>query len=136
MVKGILADNDVRGQVEYLVVLMQADPWWEYWQDLDLALYHFEDMGLIRTSTDPEVWERCQVDEVVLITGNRNLSGPDSLEATIRLRNTPQSMPVFTIADVNKLNASKAYAEQVVESLIDYLQRIETLRGAGRIYLP
>lgn len=36
--KGILADNDVRGQVEYLVILMQAEPWREFWQDLGLAL--------------------------------------------------------------------------------------------------
>jgi predicted nuclease of predicted toxin-antitoxin system len=135
-VKGILADNDVRGQVQYLVALMRAEPWREYWEDLGLALFQLEDIGLSATATDLEVWERCQADEVVLITGNRNLSGPDSLEAMIRLRNTPQCMPVLTIADVSKLNASKTYAEQVVETLIDYLQRIETVRGAGRLYLP
>jgi len=134
--KGILADNDVRGQVEYLVVLMGSEPWREFWQDLGLALFHFEDIGLFATSTDLEVWEQCQANEVVLITGNRNLSGPDSLEAVIRLRNTPQCLPALTIADVNKVNASKAYAEQVVETLIDYLQRIETVRGAGKLYLP
>jgi hypothetical protein len=135
-VKGILSDSDVRGQVEYLVVLMRAEPWREFWLDLGLALFNLEDIGLSATSPDPEVWERCQADELVLITGNRNLAGPDSLEATIRLSNTPQSLPVFTIADVKKMNASKAYAEQVVETLIDYLQRIDTVRGAGRLYLP
>jgi hypothetical protein len=135
-VKGILADNDVRGQVEYLVILMQAEPWREFWQDLGLALLHFEDMGLSSTATDLVVWKRCQADGVVLITGNRNLSGPYSLEATIRLHNTADCLPVFTIADVRKLNASKSYAEQVVETLIDYLQRIETVRGAGRLFLP
>jgi hypothetical protein len=107
-VKGILADNDVRGQVEYLVVLMQAKPWREFWVGLGLPLLNLEDIGLSATSPDLEVWERCQAEELVLITGNRNLAGPDSLEATIRRCNTPQSLPVFTIADVNKLNASKA----------------------------
>jgi hypothetical protein len=29
-VRGILADNDVRGQVAYLVALMQAEPWREF----------------------------------------------------------------------------------------------------------
>lgn len=134
--KGILADNDVRGQVEYLVALMQTEPWREFWLDLGLALFDFEDVGLTAASADMEVWERCQADELVLITGNRNLAGPDSLEATIRLRNTSQCLPVFTLADVKKMNASKAYAEQVVETLIDYLQRIDTVRGAGRLYLP
>jgi hypothetical protein len=135
-VKRILADNDVRGQVEYLVVLMQAEPWREFWLDLGLALLHLEDIGLSATSPDLEVWERCQAEELVLITGNRNLAGPDLLEATIRACNTSQSLPVFTIADVNKVNASKAYAEQVVEALIDYLQRIDTVRGVGRLFLP
>lgn len=106
--KGILADNDVRGHVEYLVLLMNAEPWREFWQDLGLALYHLEDIGLSASSTDVEVWERCQAEEIALVTGNRNLSGPDSLEATIRLQNTPQNLPVFTIADVNKLHTSKS----------------------------
>ena len=132
--KGILADNDVRGQVEYLVALMQT--WREFWQDLGLSLFHFEDFAISPTATDQEVWVRCQAEELVLVTGNRTLSGPDSLEATIRLRNTVQSLPVFTIADARKVNVNKPYAEQVVESLIDYLQRIETLRGVGRLYLP
>ena len=70
------------------------------------------------------------------MTGNRNLSGADSLEATIRQHNTPDCLPVLTIADVNKLNASKSYAEEVVETLLDYLQRIVSLRGTRRMYLP
>lgn len=134
--KGILTDNDVRGQVDYLVALVEAEPWQEFWKDLALPLLRFEDLGLSPSATDQEVWERCQAEEVVLITGNRNLSGPDSLEATIRRQNTPQALPVFTIADVNKVNASKAYAEQIVEALLDYLQRIEKVRGAGRLFLP
>jgi hypothetical protein len=135
-VKGILADNDVLGQVDYLVALMQAEPWREFWQDLNLVLFHFEDLSLSATASDTEVWHRCQAEELVLITGNRNLSGPDSLEATIRAHNTHKSLPVLTIADVSKLNSSKAYAEQIIESLIDYLQRMETLRGCGRLFLP
>jgi hypothetical protein len=135
-VRGILADNDVVGQVDYLVALMQAEPWREFWDDLALALFHFEDFGLSATATDQEIWELCQAEEVVLVTGNRTLSGPDSLEATIRDRNTADCLPVFTIADVQRVNASKSYAEEVVEALIDYLQRINTIRGAGRLYLP
>jgi hypothetical protein len=135
-VKGILADNDVVGQVDYLVALMRAEPWWEFWQNLGLALFHFEDLGLSPTATDLEIWERCQAEGVVLITGNRTLSGPDSLEATIRQRNAADCLPVLTIADVQKVNTSKSYAEQVVATLIDYLQQIEAVRGAGRLYVP
>ena len=66
--KGILSDNDVRGQVDYLAALMQADPWTEFWQGLGLALLHFEDVGLLPTTRDLEVWERCQKEDLVLIT--------------------------------------------------------------------
>lgn len=47
--------------------------------DWGLKLFHFEDVALSETATHLEVWNR-----LALITGNRNLSGPDSLEATIR----------------------------------------------------
>jgi hypothetical protein len=136
MVRGILADNDVRGQVDYLGALLRSEPWEEFWDDLGLALLHFEEAGLSPTATDLEVWQRCQAEQLALITGNRNLTGPDSLEATIRLHNTSDSLPVFTIADIDKLNSSRSYAEQVVESLLDYLQRIDTVRGTGRLFLP
>jgi hypothetical protein len=34
---------------------------------------------------------------MILLTGNRNLKDPDSLEQTIREENTPFSLPVITI---------------------------------------
>ncbi len=136
MVKGILADNDVRGQVDYLASLMQAEPWIDFWQDLGLKLFRFEDIGLSPAAADRDVWQQCQLEQLVLITGNRNLSGPDSLEATIRQLGTAQSLPVFTIADVNKLNTTRSYADEVVTALVDYLQRIDGLRGTGRMFLP
>ena len=44
--KGILADNNVIGQVAHLVRMLQAEPWAEFWQHLDLELQHFADVGL------------------------------------------------------------------------------------------
>ena len=41
--KGILADNNVVGQVAYLVQLMQAEPWEDFWKELGLVLHRFED---------------------------------------------------------------------------------------------
>jgi hypothetical protein len=105
------------------------------WEDPRLTAFGLEDLGLLPNATDLEVWQRCQAEAVVLITGNRAMSGPDSLEATIRQHNAADCLPVFTIADAQNVNASKEYAEEVVERLLDYLQRIDTLRGAGRLYL-
>ena len=136
MVKGILADHNVRGQVDYLAALLRSDLWSPFWNDLALAIMHFEQVGLQSTARDREVWQRCQDEQLVLITANRNQSGPDSLEATIRSLNTPVSLPVFTIADLNRLSVSRAYADEIVESLLEFLRRIEDLRGTGRLWLP
>jgi hypothetical protein len=73
---------------------------------------------------------------MILITGNRNAEGPDSLEVTLRMCNTAESLPVFTIADVDRVLNSKDYAERVVARLIDYLLEIDRYRGTGRLYLP
>lgn len=132
----ILADANINGHVDVLVGRMQAAPWTEFWEGLGLAYRRFEDVGLLASSNDSEIWRRCQSDQLLLVTDNRNRDGPDSLEATIRLFNQPDSLPVFTIADINKFRTSRAYADQVVERLYDYLLRIDAVRGTGRLYLP
>lgn len=124
------------GHVEYLARLMQTGSWAAFWQDLGLVLRHFADVGLSLSSTDLEIWQRCQAEQLLLITDNRNADAPDSLEAVIRLHNTPQSLPVFTIADVDKLRMSRDYAERVVIRLYEYLLDIDDMRGAGRLFLP
>ena len=134
--KGILADINTRGPVDRLVRQMQAEPWAEFWNDLRLIHYHFEDVGLAATSTDLEIWQTCQVKELIFITNNRNQDAPDSLEATIRRHNSPDSLPVFTIADLDKFRKSRSYGERVLERLYEYLLRIDTVRGAGRLFLP
>jgi hypothetical protein len=44
-VKGLVADANIQGQVEYLVQRMQAEAWAEFWQALGLVLRRFEDVG-------------------------------------------------------------------------------------------
>ena len=134
--KGIISDVNIQGQVDLLVVLMQAEPWRVFWDHLRLSYFHFADIGLLPSSLDSIVWQTCQDNELILITDNRNQSDADSLESTIRARNTPASWPVFTIANAWQLCASRSYADRVIETLLDSLQQIENLRGAGRLYLP
>jgi hypothetical protein len=136
MVKGILADNNVIGQVAQLVALMQAAPWAEFWQHLGFVLYRFEDVGLTSTSKDTEIWKRCQEHELILITDNRNEDSAESLITAIKVLGTPVSLPVFTIADLDKFNTSGEYVERVLRALYDYLLRIDEVRGTGRLYLP
>ena len=134
--KGILADVHLSGPVDDLVREMQSEPWAEFWKYLGLALFHFDDVGLTPTSTDLEIWPRCQAEQLVLVTNNRNEDSPDSLEATIRQYNTPESLPVFTIGNLDSFRLSRAYAERVLKRLYEYLLDIESVRGTGRLFLP
>ena len=72
----------------------------------------------------------------MLITNNRNEDSPESLEATIRQHNTPESLPVFTIGNLDNFRLSRAYAERVLKRLYEYLLEIDSLRGTGRLFLP
>ena len=115
---------------------MQSRVWAEFWTPLGLVYKHFDDVGLSPESSDFEIWQVCQAEQLVLITDNRNLDSPDSLEATIRQYNQPDSLPVFTISDMTAFSASRSYAEKVLEHLYDYLLRIDEVRGTGRLFLP
>ena len=134
--KGILADINIQGHVDSLVVLMRAEPWKLFGDHLQLGYFHFDDVGLVRESPDSLIWQTCQSLELVLLTENRNDDGPESLESAIRTQSTAASLPVFTIANVPHLRASQEYANRVIEEFIDSLLRIDGLCGTGRLYLP
>jgi hypothetical protein len=93
-------------------------------------------VGLPLDASDALIWRTCQREELVLITGNRNHEGPDSLEATIRNENQEDSLPVITISDTGRMLQDRLYAEKVAERLLDYLMRIDEVRGTGRLYVP
>jgi hypothetical protein len=135
-VKGLLADINALGPIEYLIQRMQAEPWADFWNGLRLVFKHFGEVGLSADSSDLIIWRTCQAEELVLITDNRNLDSSDSLEATIRQYNTPDSLPVFTIGDLDKFRTSRSYSDRVLEMLYEYLLRIDSVRGTGRLYLP
>jgi hypothetical protein len=134
--RGLLADISVQGQVEVLRLILESEGWRDFWQPLGLQVWFFADVGLHPQASDAVVWRPCQQQALVLVTGNRNADGPDSLEETIRRENQPGSLPVFTLADIEAVRHSRMYAERVVERALDYLMEIDAVRGAGRLYLP
>jgi len=132
----ILSDINAVGDVKRLVRLLKNGRWSEMWAELEIDLLEFADMGLPENASDAAIWDACQDNGAVLITRNRNADGPDSLEMTLRDRNALDSMPIFTLADPDRLQLDRNYALRVADSLIEYLFDLETYRGAGRIYLP
>jgi hypothetical protein len=134
--RGILADINVGKQRRAILAIWSSEYWRDLWEGLDLVVESFQGLGLTLNASDAVIWRTCQREQLVLITGNRNKDGPDSLEAVIRDENQPDSLPVVTIADTERVLQDWAYAEQVAERLLDYLIRIDELRGSGRLYAP
>ena len=95
----------------------------------------FADVRLARDASDRTVWETCQAVGAVLITGNR-ASGTESLEQTIRDHAGPDSLPVVTISDPQRVVRDRVYARECAVSLLDLLDRLETLRGTRRLFIP
>jgi hypothetical protein len=135
-VKGILADNNILGHFTHLRRVWESPYWRAEWESLHLSEHDFEGLGLARNVPDSVLWRLCQEREIVFVTANRNDHGPDSLEATIRAQNGPTSLPVFTIADAQRVLHEQTYATRVAEKLLDYLFLIDKVRGTGRLYVP
>jgi hypothetical protein len=132
----LLADVNIQGHIEVLVKRMQAEPCFEFWNHLDLSLVSFADLGLKPGDSDSVIWHRCQQRQVYLLTNNRNDDGPDSLESTISKHNTPQSLPVFTVGDAERLKKDREYSDRVIWALLEYLLEEKNLLGTGRLFLP
>jgi hypothetical protein len=136
MVQAILADNNIQGHVAGLIAILESDSWREFWFPLNLRLRTFRELELPDTVSDAQLWHLCQEQQIILLTANRNADGPESLEVMLRTCNKPESLPVFTIADPERVLHSKKHAERVAARLLDYLLVIDSVRGTGRLYLP
>jgi hypothetical protein len=136
MVRGILADNNVEGHVNRLLFIFEGEEWGDAWADLRLAVETFERLGLARNTSDAVLWRACQQQQLILITANRLRRTPDSLEETIRQHNTPQSLPVITLASADRVLDDRAYAERAAAKLLEYLFDMDNYRGTGRLYVP
>jgi hypothetical protein len=132
----LLADNNVDGHLGILVRFFLSDEWIGFWNDLELTTVTFEDLGIKRDADDIDLWRDCQREQVVLITSNRNADGPKSLQATLGRENTSDSLPVFTLADPDRISLDRVYAERTALSLLEYLTRLDEIRGTGRIFIP
>jgi hypothetical protein len=132
----VMSDNDVRGHLDFLLMLCRTSLWHELWTELNVDVCTFRDLDLPESASDAVVWRACQRNGVVLITGNRSAKDNESLEVTIRNENRPDSLPVFTFADRDRILRDRDYAEAALLKLLGFLLDLERLRGAGRLFLP
>lgn len=134
--RGILADVNIDKHFRMLIGLLESESRIELWSALNLDVLTFADLMLAPAISDRQLWVRCQKENLVLITVNRNHDGPDSLEPTIRDLNSPESLPVFTIGSGDRFQYEPAYRARCADRFLELLYEIENLQGTGRLYLP
>jgi len=72
---------------------------------------------------------------MLLLTGNRSMKGPHSLEQTIREENTATSLPVITVSSANRLD-ERLYRERCGSRLIEIILDLDNYLGVGRLFIP
>ena len=131
----ILTDNDVIGAVKVLRRILASPVWGDMTATLELQFMELQDVALPANAPDVAVWQRSQEVGALLITGNR-ASGEGSLDRTIAEQAGPASLPVLTVGDPRRVIRDPVYARECALSLLDFVERIETLRGTGRLFIP
>ena len=133
---GIMADHDVEGDFDIVLRTLMSAEWRDLWNELDYDVESFMSLGIPDDTPDVDLWQLCQEREIILITGNRNREGSNSLQYAIEQFNTPACLPVLTISAPGRAIRSQDYLHRIVTRLAEYLIDIESVRGAGRLYLP
>jgi hypothetical protein len=128
----ILVDHNLKGQALLLWGTLAAEGWFTL---LSLRLVTFEAVGLPMNSNDRAVWRFAQANRMLLLTGNRSMKGPHSLEQTIREENTLTSLPVITVSSAHRLD-ERPYRERCGSRLIEIILDLDNYLGVGRLFIP
>ena len=104
---------------------------------IPMMLNVFPDVNLPYDAHDEVVWQLCQENGYLLLTGNRRtVDDEDSLELTIRRLYTSSILPVVTIGDMNRVLHDRDYCARCAIRLAEIVLDLEALRGVTRLYLP
>jgi len=128
----LLADHHLEGHADLLLGILAREGWLAL---LPIRLVTFDDANLPQGSNDREVWRFAQARGMILLTGNRNMKGENSLEQTIREENTLVSLPAITIGSVDRLD-ERSYRERCAARLVEIALDLDRFLGAGRLYIP
>ena len=102
-----------------------------------MKLNWFRHVGLQDKAKDEAVWRFCQEREYILLTGNRTTTDKEkSLERVIRRLVTPDSLPVITIGNLDRVLPDPAYRIRCAERLAEIVYDLDNFRGTMRIFIP
>jgi hypothetical protein len=127
-----LIDHNIEGQSLMLFGSITS----EWWIDvLTIRFVYFDEVELPITSSDRLVWKFAQENQMILLTANRSMKGEDSLEQVLREECLPTSLPVVTLANVDRI-IEREYREECVDRLIEIALYLENYLGVSRLFIP
>ncbi len=127
-----LIDHNIEGQSLVLFGSIIAEGWLDI---VPIRFVSFDEVQLSITSSDRVVWRFAQENHMILLTANRSMKGEDSLEQVLREENLPTSLPIITIANVDRI-VEREYRERCIDRLIEIALYIENYLGASRLFIP
>ncbi len=128
----ILVDHNIEGQAVLLWGTLAAEGWLAL---LPMQLLRFSEVGLPLNARDCDVWHFAQSRRMILLTVNRTMREPGSLEQTIREENTSTSLPVITIGSSDRVD-DKSYREACAARLVEIVLDLDNYLGTGRLFIP
>ena len=128
-----LIDHNLKGHALVFLGAIATQGWLDI---VPMQFVTFAEMDLSINSDDRTVWRLAQENQMILLTANRSMKGKDSLEQVMREENTPTSLPVVTIGNIERLLAEPDYRDRCVNRLVDIVVDIEDYQGARRIFIP
>jgi len=127
-----LIDHNIEGQSLMLFGSITSEGWLDI---LRFRFVYFDEVKLPITSNDRVVWRFAQENQLILLTANRSMKGEDSLEQVLREECLPTSLPVVTIANVDRI-VEREYREECVDPLIEIALYFENYLGVSRLFIP
>jgi hypothetical protein len=128
-----LIDHNFKGQARVLLGSIASQGWLDF---VPIRFVMFEDVGLSIDSSDRVVWRLSQENQMILLTANRSMKDEDSLEQVMREENTPNSLPVVTIGNADRVLNDSIYRERCVDRLVEIAIYTGNYIGARRIFIP
>lgn len=104
---------------------------------LPIQLLLFSEVDLHPKTGDRQVWQFCQDNGYLLLTGNRTADdGARSLDYVIRTLLKEDSLPVITIGNLNRVMVDPNYCWRCAENLAEIILDLDRVRGTPRLYIP
>lgn len=128
-----LIDHNLGRHAEILLGNLASQGWLDL---LTIRLVTFKEVDLPINSSDRQVYQFAQTQQMILLTANRSMKGEDSLEQVLRDETSVDAFPVITIGDADRFLVDRGYRYRCIDRILAILLELEVWMGTGRLFVP